>query len=148
MIEEVTIESVQDWANLASQVWQEEPSYLVKEFREGLFPNEFLYQKDGKCIAFLSLSIRYDYVEGAKSSPVAYLEGIYVMEEYQQQHIARTLLEYAKKWARKQGLHQLASDCEWNNVASQVFHQKLGFTEVSRSVHYMLNFTEEEEDVR
>ena len=99
-------------------------------------------------IAFLSLSIRYDYVEGAKSSPVAYLEGIYVMEEYQQQHIARTLLEYAKKWARKQWLHQLASDCEWNNVASQAFHQKLGFTEVSRSVHYMLNLTEEEEDVR
>ena len=115
----ITIESVQDWANLASQVWQKAPTSLVKHFCEGLFPNEFLYRKDGKCIAFLSLSIRYDYVEGAKSSPVAYLEGIYVMEEYRQQHIARTLLEYAKKWSRKQGLHQLASDCEWNNVASQ-----------------------------
>lgn len=146
MIKKVTLENLSSWSKLASQLWSTDKEELEEEFRQGAFPYEFLYDLSGQTVAFMSLSIRNDYVEGAKSSPLAYLEGIYVLEDHQQQQIARRLLEYAKKWAQEQGLDQIASDCLLNNAASQAFHQKLGFQEESRSVHYILNLEGEDDE--
>ena len=40
----------------------------------------FLCRLEGMAVGFAQCQLRRDYVEGAKSSPVGYLEGIYVKE--------------------------------------------------------------------
>ncbi|GAA0893000.1 hypothetical protein GCM10009122_26790 [Fulvivirga kasyanovii] len=43
-------------------------------------------------IAFIMLSLRKDYVEGTTSSPVGYVEAIYVKPEYRRSGIAKDLM--------------------------------------------------------
>ncbi len=83
------------------------------------------------------MSLRYDYVEGCKERPIAYLEGIFVNPDYRHQGIATQLLNFAESWAQNRGIGQLASDTELTNLVSQNFHTKHGFREVSRIVHYV-----------
>lgn len=139
MIKQVTIKTLPHWSRLASQLWSSNQETLEEAFRQGKFPYEFLYEKNGEVVAFMSLAIRKDDVEGATIRPIAYLEGIYVLEPHRQQDVAHDLVAYAKDWAKKQGFCQLASDCACENTISQAFHQKQGFQEVGRSVHYILD---------
>ncbi|WP_438478711.1 aminoglycoside 6'-N-acetyltransferase [Streptococcus pluranimalium] len=138
MIESVTKSNISEWAALASQLWSTSQESLVEEFLSHKFPYEFIYRKDGHVVAFMSLSIRQDYVEGTQGSPVAYLEGIFVLGAYQKLGIASRLLDFARSWAKKNGMKELSSDCSLENSVSQEFHQALGFREVSRSVHFVM----------
>ena len=88
-------------------------------------------------VAFMNISLRYDYVPGATKSPTAYLEGIYVREEFRKRGIAKGLIEFAEKWANQRGCNQLASDALLENIESQEFHKKVGFSEVERTVAFI-----------
>nr|WP_236682975.1 GNAT family N-acetyltransferase [Streptococcus sp. X16XC17] len=123
---------------MASKLWSTSQESLVEEFLSQKFPYEFIYRKDGCVVAFMSLSVRQDYVEGTQVSPVAYLEGIFVLEAYQKLGIASELIAFARNWAKKQELKELASDCRLENVTSQALHHALGFREVSRTVHFVM----------
>lgn len=85
-------------------------------------------------IGFVQCSLRHDYVEGTKSSPVGYLEGIYLKPYYRSKGIGRKLLEKCEVWAKNQGCLEFASDCGINNVDSLKFHLSTGFEEVSRVI--------------
>ncbi|WP_317335220.1 GNAT family N-acetyltransferase [Streptococcus orisratti] len=140
MIKQVDSHSLSDWSALASTVWQTERTQLEADFKAGAFPYEYILWQNGRAIAFISLSIRKDYVEGAKTSPVAYLEGISVLSEYQRSGIAKKLIDFARQWAKNQGIRQLASNCELDNLTSQAFHRAIGFKEVNRTVNYVIDF--------
>lgn len=86
--------------------------------------------------AFAQCGLRHDYVEGTESSPVGYLEGVYVSPELRGRGVARRLLEACMAWAREQGCREFASDCELDNAVSQAFHRAAGFTEANRIVCY------------
>ncbi len=88
-------------------------------------------------IAFVHVSLRADYVEGAAHLPVAYIEGMYVRPAYQNKGIARSLIETAENWSRQKGVKQLASDTVLSNTASIDFHKKVGFTEVEKIVCFI-----------
>lgn len=137
-IQIVRPDEIDIWLRFASQVWSSDRENLRTGFLNHQFPYEFLYWKAGKALAWLSLSIRTEYVEGCSSLPIAYLEGIAVLPQARQQGIAGELLAFAKQWAKEQGCSQLASDCSLENTLSQEFHHKLGFREVGRSVHYIV----------
>lgn len=94
----------------------------------------FLYLIDGWPIGFIQCQLRFDYVEGTHSSPVGYLEGIYVDEQYRKKGIARKLLNQCERWARENKCVEFGSDCELDNVGSLDFHLKAGFTEANRIV--------------
>ena len=83
---------------------------------------------------FAQCQLRRDYVEGTDSSPVGYLEGIYVDDSHRCQGIARELLAACENWARKQGCREFASDCELTNAQSLRFHLGLGFEEANRII--------------
>ena len=54
-----------------------------KEFCELTMIDEaacFLKYVDDKPIAFAQCGLRHDYVEGTESSPIGYLEGVFVSE--------------------------------------------------------------------
>ncbi|MBN2794287.1 MAG: GNAT family N-acetyltransferase [Clostridia bacterium] len=98
----------------------------------------YLYQDEqGDYLGFIQLSLRHDYVEGSESSPVGYVEGIYVKDEHRRKGIARKLIEFAEEWSREQGCTELASDCELSNTLSIDFHKNSGFTEANRLVCFI-----------
>ncbi len=89
---------------------------------------------DDKPIAFAQCSLRHDYVEGTDSSPVGYLEGIYVQERYRKRGYGAELLSECEKWAREVGCTEFASDCELDNADCFRFHMSLGFKEANRII--------------
>lgn len=85
-------------------------------------------------IGFAQCQLRHDYVEGTNSSPVGYLEGIFIKEIYRRQGYARLLLAACEVWARELECTEFASDCELENTESLQFHQNLGFEEAGRII--------------
>lgn len=125
-------------AALAIQMWTEyDPDELAEEFRE-LIKNEnaacFLKYIDNRPIAFAQCQLRHDYVEGTDSSPVGYLEGIFVTEGYRRKGYAVELLAECEKWAKEKGCSEFASDCELDNTDSLSFHMAVGFVETNRII--------------
>jgi GNAT superfamily N-acetyltransferase len=48
-------------------------------------------------LAFINLSLHYEYVPGATQNPVAYVEGIYVLDGYRHQGVAKALIQFAEQ---------------------------------------------------
>lgn len=92
----------------------------------------FFVAEDGA--GFAQCQLRRDYVEGTESTPVGYLEGIYVAQTGRRKGLARQLLSACENWAREQGCREFASDCELTNTQSLHFHLALGFEEVNRII--------------
>ena len=125
-------------SELACQLW---PAHTVEEMRlefaEIITKNDaafFLAYAEETAIGFAQCQLRYDYVEGTDSSPVGYLEGIYVAEEYRKHGIARELLAACERWAKEKGCTEFASDCELENTQSLEFHLNVGFEEANRII--------------
>lgn len=90
----------------------------------------------GAHAGFAEAGLRHDYVNGTDSSPVAFLEGIYVDPAFRRTGVARQLVEAVENWARQQGCSELASDADIANISSQNMHNALGFTETQRVVYF------------
>ncbi len=138
MIKRAKTEDAEALAGLAIQMWTEHiPEDLAEEFRR-LVTNDdavcFIKWLDDKPIAFAQCQLRRDYVEGTDSSPVGYLEGIFVSEGYRKQGFAAELLSECEKWAKEKGCSEFASDCELDNIESFRFHMALGFEEANRII--------------
>lgn len=97
----------------------------------------FLAVEDGVPAGFAQCQLRRDYVEGTASSPVGYLEGVYVRPERRGRGLARALLAVCEAWARDQGCREFASDCELGNDASLAFHLASGFREANRVICFV-----------
>lgn len=128
-------------AMLAQELWpHHETEELEAEF-EGLLgcPEAalFLAEEGGIYLGFAQCQLRRDYVEGTKSSPVGYLEGIYVTPKMQGKGIGRKLLAACEAWAKEQGCEEFASDCELDNQNSFRFHRKVGFEEANRIICFV-----------
>ena len=98
---------------------------------------QYMAYKDSRLpVAFVEIALRHDYVNGTSTSPVAFLEGIYVVPSSRRQGIARSLVNVAESWARGQGCSEFASDASIDNVASHKMHRALGFEESERVVYF------------
>lgn len=76
------------------------------------------------------------YAEGCDTSPVGYIEAWYVDQDVRRSGYGRALLEAAEAWAREQGYEEIGSDALLDNHISQQAHERIGYTEVERSVMY------------
>jgi aminoglycoside 6'-N-acetyltransferase I len=94
------------------------------------------YDEKMEYVGFITLSLRYEYVEGTQTSPVGYVEGIWVAEGCRKEGVGRKLVEAGEQWSREKGCREMASDAELHNWLSQAFHERLGFEEVNRVVCY------------
>ena len=138
MIRKAEIKDLPILAELAYQLW---PDHTVEEMRSEFAdtiakPDAafFLAYSEETAVGFAQCQLRYDYVEGTDSSPVGYLEGIYVAEEYHKQGVARELLAACESWAKTKGCTEFASDCELENTKSLHFHLSVGFEEANRII--------------
>ena len=103
-------------------------------------PERFLqlmmYDEMHQPVGFIEGSIRGDYVNGTETSPVGFVEGVYVVPEWRRKGVARQLFAAIGDWARARGCRELASDALLDNEASQRAHRALGFEETERVVYF------------
>ena len=125
-------------AKLACMLWPDDSQKEMEAEFEELLESEdaavFLAEGEWEAIGFAQCQLRRDYVEGTFSSPVGYLEGIFVREEYRRRGVAKQPLKACEAWAKDMGCTEFASDCELTNYESYRFHLALGFLEANRII--------------
>ena len=138
MIRKANLTDLNALAELALRLW---PNHTFNEMRlelESLLKNPsaafFLYFDGDLPAGFAQCQLRHDYVEGTHSSPVGYLEGVFVLKSHRGRGIAVKLLSQCEHWAAENGCFEFASDCELTNEASYAFHLRHGFREVNRVI--------------
>lgn len=89
-----------------------------------------------KVVGFAEAALRRDYVNGCETSPVVFLEGIYVDAEARGQGVARQLCDAIAAWGRGRGCSEFASDALADDVDSHAFHRAAGFAETERVVYF------------
>ena len=137
MIRKAEIKDYPAAAALAARMWDHEPEELIQGFAEADTAGEgavFIAEEDGCAVGFAQCGLRHDYVEGTETSPVGYLEGVYVDEACRRRGYAARLLAACESWAKEKGCREFASDCELTNTGSLQFHLSLGFTEANRII--------------
>ena len=131
-----------DWSQLRRKIYP----ILSREFdlreMESIFGSKiwhcwFIEREDGERIGLVELSLR-NIVDGCLSSPVPYLEGLYVKETERGKGRGTQVVEMIKRWCREHGYSELATDAELTNTSAQKFYEKLGFEQVDRVVEYRL----------
>ena len=138
MVRKATKDDGRILAKMAVRMWDRHTiDELEMEFTETLNDAKaafFIKYANDLPVGFAQCGLRTDYVEGTESSPVGYLEGIFVAEKYRKQGVARDLLSACETWAKEKGCTEFASDCELSNVQSLQFHLNVGFEEANRII--------------
>lgn len=140
-IERCTDALLDDWLRLRLSLWPEPSAQSHRDdIRDILGRSDcaaFLARDDdGHAIGLAEAALRHDYVNGCESSPVGFLEGIYVVPDRRSRGVARALCSAVETWVREHGCSELASDTGLTNVASQRAHAAMGFEETERVVYY------------
>lgn len=130
------------WLALREALWPGGPrsehlaemgSFLAQPER---FCQLVAYAADGTPVGFVEASLRSDYVNGTSTTPVAFLEGLYVAPLHRRRGVARRLVAAVQQWALARGCQELASDAALDNEVSHALHEALGFEETERVVYF------------
>ncbi len=131
-----------DWLEMRGELWPHvDPSEHAAHLRRAVAdPSRFgaflVVSPEGRGVGFAEVSLRTDYVNGCDSSPVAFLEGIYVKTEFRRRGVARLLCQAAERWGRSKGCTEMASDALADNTLGHRMHRGLGFEETERVVYF------------
>ena len=138
MVRKATNLDINTISKLAVKLWPNHDCVDMEEEFATFVENDsvaiFLFYVNDRAVGFAQCQLRRDYVEGTESSPVGYLEGIFVEKDFRNQGIARQLVTACEEWAKEKGCTEFASDCELSNQTSIDFHKKVGFKEANRIV--------------
>jgi aminoglycoside 6'-N-acetyltransferase I len=139
-IRRVTQEDKAEWLRMRKGIWPEAPDeYLDFDMDEILASNKhvvFFGCDEGKPIGLTEVQIK-ESAEGCETSPVGYLEGWFVQEEYRGKGVVAIMTRAAEDWVREKGCTEVASDTWLGNESSIRAHEKMGYIEVERLVHYV-----------
>lgn len=132
---------LESWAQIRAALW---PDASVADHQDditAMLANEGLIafvalDGQGDAIAFVEAALRHDYVNGCDSSPVLFVEGLYVAADARRGGLARALIDAVAAWGQSQGCTEMASDADIDNLSSHRFHQAAGFTETERVVYF------------
>lgn len=129
------------WLQLRMALWLSNKADHLQEMRElcaqaGRYAQFVAYSALGEPQGLVEVALRSDYVNGTDSSPVGFLEGLYVDPAFRKQGIAAMLVNMAEQWTREQGCTELASDALLENTSSHAMHRVLGFEETERVVYF------------
>jgi aminoglycoside 6'-N-acetyltransferase I len=130
------------WLTLRKALWpsctsarhfSEMSSFCAKSDR---FAQFVAYDDARNGVGLVEVALRSDYVNGTTTTPVGFLEGLYVVPQARLQGIARALVARAEQWAISAGCREFASDARLENAASHAMHRALGFSESERVVYF------------
>ncbi|GAC1040245.1 aminoglycoside 6'-N-acetyltransferase [Rhizobium sp. No.120] len=140
-IERAADEHLEAWARLRVELWPhsslEHHHAELAQIRADENAAAFVaIDSAGHVVGFAEATLRHDYVNGCETSPVLFLEGIYMRPEDRRGGTARALCEAVAAWGRQAGCTEFASDALIDNLASHAFHAALGFVETRRVVYF------------
>lgn len=142
-IETASADHLEEWAVLRAQLWGSESIEEHRAEVEGLLAAPYRDRAafvaigdGGEVVGFAEAAIRRDYVNGCDTSPVAFLEGIYVLPDHRHAGVARTVCRAVEEWGQAAGCTELASDADVANGESRAFHAAIGFDETERVVFF------------
>ena len=129
-------------ADLGRKLYSDDNTFekLYDEAREHINSGKwaiFLAFEENSAVGLCEISLRSDYVEGTEGGTVGYIEGVFVLPEYRNQHIAKNLILLCEDWSRGQGCIEFASDCTLENTDGLQFHLNVGFAEAGRNIHFV-----------
>ncbi len=113
------------WLRLREALWPDAVNEqdIAHYFADSSPGVTFLAASDENCIVgFAEVSVRRDWVEGCTTSPVAYLEGLFVEPAFRRRGVARQLIAAVESWAKEEGLTELGSDTEIGNTTGEHVH--------------------------
>ncbi|TXH81221.1 MAG: GNAT family N-acetyltransferase [Rhizobium sp.] len=140
-IERATDDHLEAWVRLRAELWPDDSlehhraelaQFCASENAVAFLAIDFA----GHIAGFAEATLRQDYVNGCETSPVLFLEGIYVQPENRREGVARALCQAVAAWGREAGCKEFASDALIDNLASHAFHAALGFDETRRVVYF------------
>lgn len=129
-----------DWCMMRDALWPHatgtNAADIAAQLNDADLAAFIAYDTTGRPLGFAEAAIRRDYVNGCTTSPVGFLEGVYVVPEARRQGVASQLIAAVESWVREQGCSELASDAAIDNTASHKLHEALGFAETQRVVFF------------
>jgi len=137
-IRKATEDDLSDWVQMRTKLWPTSSFDELKALKHLSQTKDFacyLAEVDGKLAGFIEIALR-SYVNGCFSSPVAFVEGIWVDETLQKQGIGQVLITKAEEWARALGIKELGSDTRIESEHSIHAHKSWGFAETERVVYF------------
>jgi aminoglycoside 6'-N-acetyltransferase I len=133
-------ETIDEWLRLRSELWPQDAALHRQEIEHILVtPDKFVafVAYDGAAgVGFAEAALRFDYVNGCETSPIVFLEGIYVRPDRRRMGVARQLCASVERWGIRKGCTELASDALLENDVSHRMHAALGFEETERVVFF------------
>jgi aminoglycoside 6'-N-acetyltransferase I len=140
-IEAPDAEGLPEWRRMRHALWPEMSEAENIQETKALGEGEKAFVRlardgQGRVAGFVEATLRTDYVNGCETSPVVFLEGIYVHPWARRQGAARRLVEVVQQWARRMNCSEMASDALLENTDSHAMHRGLGFEETERVVYF------------
>ena len=133
IIRPCTSEYLEGWVRLQQRLWPDETLNDHRSYARSLLKRPsacrlsgMRSRRNGRCLRRGDL--RRDYVNGCKSSPVGFLEGLYVEPRYRKRGLARLLCEAVEDGAKGMGCSEFASDVLLQNETGQRVHEPLAST--------------------
>lgn len=131
------------WAAMRAELWPDAgPAYHAEDLA-GVYlagdPDTVAFvaeDAEGRLSGFVEAGLRHDYVEGCETSPVVFVEGLFVAAAARGTGAGRALVEAVAAWGRAKKCAELASNALLENAASHAFHEALGFAETERVVFF------------
>jgi aminoglycoside 6'-N-acetyltransferase I len=127
------------WAAMRALLWPEEDEAAHARGIDAVLARSnawgFIAEADGAAIGFAEVAIR-PYANGCDSAPVAFLEGIWVVEPERRRGIGARLIAHIEAFLLARGFRELGSDTPLDNLVSQDAHRRWGFAETERVVYF------------
>lgn len=98
---------------------------------------------NSETIGLVELSAR-NIVDGCLSSPVAYLEGLYLKPDYQGRGLGRSVMKLIFSWCSDKGYTELATDTNYENFRARAFYKALGFEELENIVGFRIDIDQDD----
>jgi aminoglycoside 6'-N-acetyltransferase I len=138
LVREMTEADRPIWAEMRMALWPSETrEWHAADIGENLRDPDvrgFIAETaSGEPAGFAEIAIR-KYANGCDSSPVPFLEGIWVNPQFRQQGAGRRLVAYIEGFVKGRGFTEIGSDALIDNRVSHEAHARWGFSETERVV--------------
>ena len=141
IIERCNARHFDGWVRLRCLLWPDQTIEAHRKYAGATIDRPenatvYIAREGDTVIGFAEATMRRDYVNGCSTSPVGFLEGLFVEKTYRGRGIARLLNDALEQWAAGFGCTEFASDVLLDNTVGQKAHEALGYKETERVVFY------------